>query len=65
MKPPLLARLAVRLAGMLVPASYRDRFREEWLSELWHSRAEGASSARVFGVFRDAAETRRLMGAAE
>ncbi len=65
MKPPVLAQIAVRIAGMAVPASYRDRFREEWLSELWHLREQGASkslvAARTLGVFRDAVETRRLV----
>jgi len=65
MKSKVLARLAVRIAGMAVPASYRDRFREEWLSELWHLREEGASKslvvARTLGVFQDAVGTRRLV----
>jgi putative ABC transport system permease protein len=59
---PALERLAVRAAARLVPASYRDRFREEWLSELWYARAGAASPVRVLGVLRDAAEMRRLIG---
>ncbi len=61
MKPPALARLLVRFAALLVPASYRDRFREEWLSELWHAREQGASSTKAVGVLRDAVETRGLV----
>jgi putative ABC transport system permease protein len=65
MKAPILARVAVRIAGMAVPASYRERFREEWLSELWHLREEGAPWSKVvprtIGVFQDAVETRRLV----
>ncbi|HJS73937.1 MAG TPA: ABC transporter permease, partial [Vicinamibacteria bacterium] len=63
MKVPALSGLAVRIASRLVPAPYRDRFREEWLSELWHSSEDAASKERVLGVFRDAAATRRLVRA--
>ncbi len=65
MKGPFPARLAVGLAACFVPASYRERFREEWLSELWHLREERAPKskvvARTLGVFQDAVETRRLV----
>jgi len=64
-RSPVLARIAVRVAGIAVPAFYRERFREEWLSELWHLREEGAASSklvgRTLGVFRDALETRRML----
>ena len=33
----LLARGLVRLAAVLVPSSYHDRFVEEWDAELWHA----------------------------
>jgi putative ABC transport system permease protein len=65
MKPSILARVAVGIAGLAVPVSYRERFREEWLSELWHLREQRAPyskvAARTFGVFLDAVETRRLL----
>jgi putative ABC transport system permease protein len=65
MKPSILERLAVGLASLAVSAPYRDRFREEWLSELWHLREQKAASAKVafrtLGVFRDAVQTRRLV----
>jgi putative ABC transport system permease protein len=65
MKAPILARIVVRIAGMAVADSYRERFREEWLSELWHLREEGAPKslvvARTLGVFQDAVGTRRLV----
>jgi len=63
MKSPILVRIAVGIAALAVPASYRERFREEWLSELWHLREQGAPwskiLARTLGVFQDAVETRR------
>jgi putative ABC transport system permease protein len=69
MSSSVFARLAVRIAAIAVPASYRERFREEWLSELWHWREEGAPASRVaaraLGVFRDAVTTRRLVGDAK
>lgn len=65
MKSAFLARLAVRIAAIGVPASYRERFREEWLAELWHCPDDGAPPSkvmgRVLGVFQDAVLTRRIL----
>jgi putative ABC transport system permease protein len=60
-----LARALVGLASLLVPASYRARFHDEWCSELWHQLRGGASSLetlrRALGVFQDAISTRLLL----
>ncbi len=60
-----IARALVALASRLVPAFYRERFRDEWRSELWHQRQGGASSSeilrRAIGVVRDAVSTRLLL----
>jgi len=57
----LLARGLVRLAGTLVPASYHDRFVEEWDAELWYATVcPTALVRRSLGTFQDALATRRL-----
>jgi putative ABC transport system permease protein len=70
-RPPALlaaARSVVAIASLVVPFRYRRRFREEWCSELWHYRAEGASWSscigRTLGVFQDAIATRLLLDGA-
>ncbi len=57
----LLARGLVRLAAVLVPSSYHDRFVEEWDAELWHASVCPTTLVRrSLGAFQDALATRRL-----
>jgi putative ABC transport system permease protein len=55
----------VALWSFLVPAAYRERFRDEWWSELWHLHEGGGRSAEILGrargVFRDALSARLLL----
>jgi putative ABC transport system permease protein len=56
-----LARAVVRLAGVLVPPSYRDRFVDEWCAEIVHEVDPWRALGRSLGAVRDAMATRRIV----
>ena len=56
-----IARAWVRVVGVLVPKTYRDRFVDEWDGEIWHADiGAGALLARCLGALPDAITSRRL-----
>lgn len=55
-----LARTVVRLASVVVPATYRDRFVDEWCAEIAHERDRRRVLERSLGALPDAMATRRL-----
>jgi len=56
----VFSRAVVVVASALVPPSYRERFREEWLAEIWYEPAASRALIRSFGSILDAVSTRKL-----